>query len=113
MSLKAGKLRHRITIQKKVRTQDSTTGAMVLSWVSLATGVPAAVDPLSAREFIASQAMTSEVQARITIRYRDDVDASMRVLHRGKIYVIKGVLSDNKSGLDYLTLPVAEGVRDD
>lgn len=111
--MRAGRLRHRIKIEMPSRVQDPVTGAMIQGWDTVVDKLPAAVEPLSAREFIASQAITSEVTARITIRYRDGVDSTMRVIHRGKIYVIKGVLADNKSGLDYLTLPVAEGVRDD
>ena len=36
----------------------------------------------------------------------------MRILHRGKIYNIEGVLPDDESGLQWLTLPYSEGVKD-
>ena len=36
----------------------------------------------------------------------------MRVVHGGKVYNIHGVLPDMRSGLEYLTLPVSEGVSD-
>lgn len=36
----------------------------------------------------------------------------MRITHRGKVYNIAGVLPDNMSGLEYITLPVSEGVND-
>ena len=51
-----GKLRHRITIQRKQQTQNPQTGALLTAWVTEAT-VWAAVEPLSAREFIAAQAV--------------------------------------------------------
>ncbi|KPB96501.1 Head-tail adaptor protein [Pseudomonas syringae pv. maculicola] len=35
----------------------------------------------------------------------------MRALHRGRIYNIHGALPDAKSGLEYLTLPVSEGLN--
>lgn len=110
--LNAGKLRHRIVIQRPVYTQDGDTGDMVASWVEVAT-VWAAIEPASAREFVAAQAEQSKIMARITIRYRDDIDATMRLLHTAKFqfYNIEGILSDKESGLEYLTIPVSEGIR--
>lgn len=110
MSLRAGDLRHRITIQRPIYVQDPATGGMVRGWDDVAT-VWGRVAPLSVREFVAAQAIASEVTARITIRYRPDVTAKCRILYRGKIYNIRGVLSDPESGLEYLTLPVSEGVN--
>ena len=109
--MRTGKLRHRITLQRPGLSQDPQTGEMVPGWQDVAT-VWASIEPLSAREFIAAQAGQSEVSARVVIRHRDDVDATMRALYRGKLYNIHGVLADQKSGLEYLTLPVSEGARD-
>ncbi|WP_420492557.1 phage head closure protein [Azorhizophilus paspali] len=107
----AGRLRHRVDIQARQQTQDPFTGEIIDNWVTIWPSVPAAVEPLSAREFIAAQAVQSEVSARITIRYRDGLDASMRIVHRGKIYNPAGWLSDKESGLEYLSAPVSQGVN--
>ena len=109
MSLAAGKLRHRVILQEQQSVQD-TLGEMIVNWVEIARPW-AAVEPLSAREFVASAAGQSQVTARITIRYRAGVNATQRILHRGKIYNIEGVLADKESGLEYLTLPCSEGVN--
>lgn len=109
--MRAGKLRHRVKIQQPGVTQDPDTGEMVNGWSDFAI-VWASVEPLSVREFIASEAGQSEITARITIRYREGITAEMRALHRGKVYNIHGVLADPKSGLEYLTLPVSAGVND-
>jgi len=85
---------------------------MIKTWVEVWGKVPASVEPFSAREFIAAAATQNEVTARIGIRKRAGVDPTMRIIHRGKIYNIEGVLPDPKSGLDYLTLPCSEGVDD-
>ena len=105
--LKAGNLRHRIALQRKQQTQNPQTGAMVTTWVTEAT-VPAAVEPLSAREFVAAQAVQSNVSVRITVRYRPGITSAMRLLHDGKVYGITGVLADKDSGREYLTLPCSE-----
>ena len=109
MTLAAGRLRHRIDIQRQVNIQDSN-GDLVIDWEDVATDVPAAIEPLSVREFIAAQSMQSEVSARVTIRYRSGLDASMRILHGTRIYNPHGWLADPDSGLEYLTAPCSEGV---
>lgn len=109
--MRAGKLRHRVTIQRPGKTQDPVTGEIKNGWTDVVT-VWASVEPLSVREFIASEAGQSEVSARITIRYRAGITAKMRIKHRGQIFNIQGVLADPKSGLEYLTLPVSAGVND-
>ncbi|GAB3282599.1 phage head closure protein [Larkinella harenae] len=110
--LAAGRLRHRITIQRPVYEQDLNTGAMnPVIWQEVAK-VYAAIEPLSTRDFIAAQAEQSKIIARIIIRYREGITADMRALHNGKIYVFSAPLADKDSGLEYLTIPVSEGVRD-
>lgn len=107
--MKAGKLRHRVTIQAKALTQDPVSGAMAESWSDVAT-VWASVEPLSVRDLIAARAQQSEMTARVTIRYRE-ILPTYRLLHRGKIYAVVDGLPDAMSGLEYLTIPVAEGVN--
>ena len=109
--MRAGKLRHKVTIQAPGLTQDPVSGEMVAGWSDFAS-VWASVEPLSARDFIAAQANQSEITARIVIRYREGILPTMRILHRGKVYAIQGALPDAKSGLEYLTIPVSEGVKD-
>lgn len=109
-TLASGSLRHKVQLQQPVIVQDPDTGEMETTWETV--GEPwAEIVPMSAREFVAAAAEQSEVRGRIVIRYRQGVDATMRVVHRGKWYAIHGVLEDKVSGLEYLTLMVAEGVR--
>ncbi len=117
LTFNAGRLRHRVWIQNRVETQDQSTGEIKYTWQSITTKqIAAEVAPLSAKEFLASAALQSEIIARITIRWRADVTAKMRVLHtvRGvdRYYNIEGVLADPKSGLEWMTLPCSQGVND-
>lgn len=112
MSLAAGRLRHRVTIEQKVTTRDPDTGAPITAWQTWAANVAAEVAPLSVKEFLAAQQLQSEVSARITIRYRSGVLATMRIRFKGQIYNIAGALPDAVSGLEYLTLPVSQGTND-
>lgn len=110
MAIASGKLRHQVELQEQQITQDPVTGEMVTTWTTIAEPW-AEIVPMSGREFLAASAEQSEVRGRIVIRYREDVDASMRVVYRGKYYNIHAVLPDAESGLEHLTLMTGEGVR--
>ena len=123
MSIQAGRLRHRIQIQRKVPLldsngndqQDPNTGETPYLW-ELFHECWAAIEPLSAREFIQSQSIQSQVSARIIIRAFDGITAAMRILHApiGRatvVYNIHGILRDKDSGVEYITFPVSEGVN--
>lgn len=111
MAIAAGRLRHKVLIQYPLTTQNPSTGAMEIVWTDVAS-VWASVEPASVREFIAAGAEQSEVSGKVITRKRDDVNATMRIVFRGLVYQILGVLPDPVSGLEYMTLPVGEGVRD-
>lgn len=111
MALSAGKLRHRVVLQSPVHNQDPVTGDVTTTWWTEAV-VWAAVEPLSAREFIQSATEQGQIEARITIRFLAGIDPSWRAVHRGRIYNIHGALPDVDSGLEYMTLPVSAGVSD-
>lgn len=110
--IEAGRLRHRVTIEQRSDVQDTTTGAMVPAWTVFADGVPAAIEDLSVREFMAGQALQSAVTTRITIRYMEGLTADMRIKHGDRIYNPHGFLADKGSGRVYLTIPCSEGVND-
>lgn len=116
--ISAGRLRHRVDIQKPTFTQDPYSGAPTATvWENVYTSLPADVYPLSsqqyaAREFEAANQIQSRIIARITIRFKADIEADWRILHRGKIYNIQGLLADNDSGIEYLTIPVSSGTNE-
>ena len=105
----AGRLRHRVDFQRRVNAQDPTTGEVVPQWVNIFTSVPAAIEPLSGKEFIAANAVQSEITTRITVRYRAGVNATQRIKHGTKIYNVYGSLPDRDSGLTWLTIPCGVG----
>lgn len=124
MSYAAGKLRHRIRIDRLTDLldsngdviQDPVTGEISREWQEVDT-VWCAIEPLSGREFIQSAAIQSEIVARIVIRYRDDVLPTDRLVHvvngvDGRIYNPAAFLPDKESGFEYMTIPSSQGVND-
>lgn len=118
--LSAGRLRHRIQIEERIETQDSDTGDIIYVWQIVNQGeadewssLPAAIEPLSAREFIAAASTQAGVTAKITIRRLAGLTAKHRAVDEfGRIWNIRGVLADPVSGLEWQTLPCEEGVND-
>ena len=77
--MRAGLLRHRVTIQNLTTAQDSF-GDIVETWSDFAT-VWAQVEDLSGREFFAAAQVNSEIKTRVRIRYMEGVKPTMRILH--------------------------------
>lgn len=88
--MRAGELRHRITIQRAVEVSDDLKTPTV-TWQDVAT-VWAAVEPLSGREYLLAQNVNAELTVRIRIRYRPGVTPGMRVLYNGRVFDIQAVI---------------------
>lgn len=76
--MRAGKLRHRVTIQNFTTARDSS-GQEVESWHDGST-VWAEVRGISGRELVASAAEVAESTIRVWMRYRTDISAASRLL---------------------------------
>ena len=82
--MRAGRLRHRVTIQQLV--PDPSIGGTDI-WHDYAT-VWAAIEPLRGREYLAAQQEGAEATGRITFRYISGVKPTMRIQHGDRIYEI-------------------------
>lgn len=81
----AGRLRHRVVLQRFNGTVDDYGDArqdVDANWEPVAT-VWAAVDPVAGREFYANYQAQAELSHKVSVRYRSDVRAGMRVLLEG------------------------------
>lgn len=109
MSLAAGKLNCRVTIQCN-KSSTGEFGEPVTAWADVAQ-VWASIAHKSGLETIKSGADISIVQASIRIRYREDVTAAMRVVYRNAIYDIRAVLRD-VTRHEYCDLICEQGAND-
>lgn len=75
----AGRLRQRIDLQAPVESIGASSGEVLRSWNTVAAGVPAAIEPLSGREYFGMQQATAVADSRITIRWMAGVTSKMRV----------------------------------
>lgn len=87
--MKAGKMDRIVRIEQQVTAQDSF-GEPIVTWAVLDTAW-AEVSPLRASERFTSQQFSAEVDTRFRLRWRSDVDATMRIIHDGAAYDIASV----------------------
>ena len=109
---RAGQYRHRVDIQDWTEVRDEDTGGFTEAWVTVFENVPARIAPASGREFLAAQAIQSEIVARIVISARPGLKAKQRILHNGDIYNVHAWLPDQESGKDYVSAPCSRGVNE-
>ncbi len=90
--VRIGDLRHRITIERPVRTDDDG-GAATITWRAVAT-VWARIEDVGGEEFERSDTPTARRRVRIVMRHRADVDASMRIVGGANTYEITSTLDE-------------------
>lgn len=91
--MRAGNLRHRVTLEHYQKGPRTDSGAEPMEWVA-GRSVWASVEPLRGRLAFAAQEAHSETTARIRMRYRTEVaDATgktLRIRHGERVYRIDG-----------------------
>ena len=107
--MRAGDLRHRVTLERKEANRDAYGGELV-TWQPVAT-VWAAVEPLKGREFFSASQDNAEVTGRIRIRYMPGVVPTMRVRFGQRVFDIQAVI-DPEERHEELQLMVREMVTD-
>lgn len=92
--MRAGQLRHRITIQQRP-SLPAPNGQPGLTWLDVAT-IRADIRFLNGLETVRSGGDVSIARASIRIRWRTDITADMRAVEQpsGRVYAIKAVLPD-------------------
>ncbi|RDH41599.1 phage head closure protein [Zooshikella ganghwensis] len=84
--MKAGKLRHRILIQKKEVVRDEYNEEQE-KWVTVCS-CRAEVNPLQGKEFFAAQQINNKITVKITMRYRNGISTAMRIIFKKRIFNI-------------------------
>lgn len=82
-SLEIGALRHRVTIEQAVPSDDGAGGSTT-AWIAIAT-VWAHVAPVKALQAERFGRLDGVVTHRVTMRHRDDVVGGMRLIHGSRI----------------------------
>lgn len=87
--MRAGLLRHRVTIQTRSESFDDF-GELDFSWSNSAT-VWASIEPLGGSELISARQAGSVVTHKITARHKSGVVPKDRITHAGRTFEISSV----------------------
>jgi len=85
--MNAGKLRHRIDIERNTTAASATSGAAAV-WAALYTGLWAAIWPLKGAEAVVSLQTQATVTHRMRIRFHAGILPSMRVRLGNRYFAI-------------------------
>lgn len=105
--MRAGLLRHKVTLQQVTETADAT-GDPQETWSDVAT-VWGALDGLSAQEFFTARQRQGENTVRFRLRYREDVQPKMRLVVGSRTFDIAGAFDPDGRRRD-LTILATERV---
>jgi SPP1 family predicted phage head-tail adaptor len=97
--VRAGQLRHRVTLQSPVVTTNTLGEELVTSWADEAT-VYASVEPLAVREYFASQQLAMETTHMVRLRGRSGIRPKWRVLHQDRVFDVQGVRDVEERGIE-------------
>ena len=103
--------RHRITVQSQQEVRDPATGYRVRTWVDRVADEPARFLAGPGREYLAGEALRSEVSGRFIVRWSPaaaQIQASDRVLWDGRVMVLSAPPLPDETARRELTLMVRE-----
>lgn len=89
--MRAGTLRHTVTIQQKSSVQDSF-GALINLWTDVAS-VPAAVQPLRGMERSAAKQTQADADIKVIMRYRTGITTTNRIKFGDRLLDIEAVVN--------------------
>ena len=105
--MRAGRLRHRITLQQPVRTE-AADGERVVTYVDVVT-VSAEVLSPKGRSYLAAREAHAELTTIVTIRYRSDIQPSWRATFGDRVLEVDHI-ADLQGRRRYLELHCKESV---
>lgn len=89
--MKAGQLRHLVTIERPIESL-SDYGETVVNWDEFAT-VNASVSPLTANETFRAQQVQFGVTHKVAMRYLPGLDSTMRIVFGNRVLHIVSIIN--------------------
>jgi SPP1 family predicted phage head-tail adaptor len=83
---------HSVTIQRQVETQNAY-GEPEVAWANVAQKIRCQIQPLKGREYFAAKQINAAIEARVIMRYREDITAKMRLMHGTNEYYIDTIIN--------------------
>ena len=111
--MRAGRLRHRLVLQKPVTARNATTNEKETTWTTVST-VWGGIEPIRGKERVSAQGLDAVYDVRLPMRYSSEIagiDATWRATNGGKVYAFQSVLNIDERNNEVEVL-ASEGVQD-
>ena len=95
--MRAGDLRHLVTIQKNTPTADGM-GGLVAVWTTLTTAW-AAIWPVSAKERVSNQQLETQLTHKIRIRYQSGIASANRVRFGARYFKVVSIINQDERNI--------------
>ena len=102
MTIRAGRLRHRVEILRKSTVQAEHghfTGEPTVERTARAS-----IEPLNGREFFAGEQVNAETDTRIRMRFFEGLLPQDQIRHGSELYDIKGIIDPLKKGRELVIM---------
>jgi SPP1 family predicted phage head-tail adaptor len=104
--MRAGELDKKVTIQYPAKTKNSFNED-VETWTDLATNIWCSIEPVSGGERWLSQERVSEATFKMKMRYRANLNSTMRAKYKNRYFQFLAVLNLNEDSKELL-IPAKE-----
>lgn len=111
--MRAGELRHRVTVQYPVEGEKDYVGDASLTWTATASNVACNVTPLSGNELLAARQANAQTTYTVRMRYGTTVTPQHRLLFGTQKLEIESVLNVGERNRKLVLLCHESEVKDD
>jgi SPP1 family predicted phage head-tail adaptor len=101
--MRAGKLRHRVELQKPTESTLGSDGLPVVTW-STQERRWAEIRPLSARELFAAQQVQAQVTHAVKLRWTNPLNAKYRIKWNTRYFGIESVIDPDERNVEHTLL---------
>ena len=100
--MRAGRLRHKVSIQSATEARDAH-GGVTRSW-SESASVWASIEPLSGRELSEARQIAAETTHRIRLRYLSSLAPDQRIVHDSRTFEIVSIANVEERNREMVVL---------
>lgn len=90
-SVSAGELDRHVTLQRRIRRDDDTTGQVLDTWQDVGKKW-AKITPLTQTEILRAKQVQLDTTHTILLRWFEGLQSDYRILYLGKTYNINGII---------------------
>lgn len=102
--MRAGKLRHLVTINRYTPTTSAVTGEKLAGYTAATPQVWAEIVPLSGRELLNAQQIVTDSTHQIRMRYTANVSHRDQILFNGRTFEIDAMNNTDERNIELVML---------